>query len=166
MITAAPDATINRAPATEQGLDLDGVLRAMRTRGLRVTRARRTIVEVLVASSGSLCVEDITEAVHARGCIPDRSTVHRTMSALVEQGLVHRFATAGASGHRRWTYGLTGSQGYYALCSSCGEITAMPPEAVSELVEAFQACTGFVIEAGALGFHGRCQVCCGELGSE
>ena len=81
--------------ATDVTLNMDQIAARARSAGLRLTRQRRAILEVLLTSSD----HPDASAVHRRVCdLEPRaslSTVYRNLNALAHQGIVRRLALNG-----------------------------------------------------------------------
>lgn len=64
------------------------VLQDLRTRGNRITVARKNIVDILSESGEPLCASDILGALAKRGAKADKVTVYRELTFLEKEGVV------------------------------------------------------------------------------
>ena len=119
-------------PATPvQAADLDAAAAAMRAAGLRVSAARRLLIEALWDAPEPLAAQELADAV---GDGSDLASVYRNLEALERIGLVRHFHL----GHGPGLYARTSlGAREYLVCEACGAHQAVDPgelEAVRELV--------------------------------
>jgi len=112
-------------------LDRETTDRLLRNNGLRSTSARRSVLAVMYGS-GPLREEEIASRVGSE--CPDQATVYRTLSKLVEVGLVrrHRFRD------RVWYFSLnlpdrTECTHAHFVCEECGQCECLDSAAVPDL---------------------------------
>jgi Fe2+ or Zn2+ uptake regulation protein len=103
--------------------DADWVLTELRERGFRVTAPRQFVIEALAAADGHLCVEQIHAEVAKVSSAVNLSTVHRTVSTLLEEEIVHAVPT-----RRGLSYGLARGHRHHTLCQRCGQTTVVDGE--------------------------------------
>jgi Fe2+ or Zn2+ uptake regulation protein len=91
----------------------------LRSRGLRVTRPRLAVLEVLDANRGHLDVEQITAEVRTRLDSVSVQAVYDVLGALSRAGLARRIEPAGSPARfeRR-----AGDNHHHIVCRGCGEI--------------------------------------------
>jgi Fur family ferric uptake transcriptional regulator len=91
----------------------------LRSRGLRVTRQRLAVLDVLERDHGHLDVEQITAKVRSRLDSVSVQAVYDVLGALSRAGLARRIEPAGgpARFERR-----TGDNHHHIVCRGCGEI--------------------------------------------
>ncbi len=101
-------ATGTRAPVPGLAVrDLRSAIGLMRERGLRVSAARRLVVEALLAADGPMSAEQISEGIGGRVPSSDIASVYRNLQAFEDIGLVrhvhlgHGPGPARAGGDRR-----------------------------------------------------------------
>lgn len=69
---------------------MEETINILKRKGLSVTEARRTILNLFMTSNGSLVHADI----EGNNAIPfDRVTVYRTLQTFVEKGIIHQIPT-------------------------------------------------------------------------
>jgi Fur family ferric uptake transcriptional regulator len=135
---------------------LDGAIAALRAGGLRVSAARRLVLEALFAAEGPATVEEIADGVGGRVPRSDVASTYRNLETLEELGLVRHMHL----GHGPGRYVLAGHEARdYLACERCGELVAAEPlelEPVRTLVrEAF----GFEARFGHFPIVGLCPAC-------
>jgi Fur family ferric uptake transcriptional regulator len=103
--------------------DADWVLGELRERGFRLTAPRQFVIQALAAADGHLCVEQIHAEVSKTSPAVNLSTVHRTVSTLLEEHIVHAVPT-----RRGLSYGLARNHCHHTLCQSCGRTSVVEGE--------------------------------------
>lgn len=87
---------------------------------------------------------------------PDLATVYRTVTTLVEQGVLHALAVEGGV----TTYGLAEKPHHHAVCTDCGTIIEVPANRLSAALEhAIEGSSFTLSEQAGLTLHGRCPDC-------
>jgi len=107
----------------------------VRAHGLRVSAARRLVIEALFASRNPVSAEEIADGLGGRTVRSDVGSVYRNLETLERLGLVRHFHL----GHGPGRYALAGAEAReYLYCESCGATRAVEPaelDAVRELVQ-------------------------------
>ena len=112
------------APRTRTGPsldapDLDSAVDALRARGLRVSAARRLVLEALYAADGPITAEQIADGLAGRLPRSDLASVYRNLETLEEVGLVRHFHL----GHGPGLYAPSGAgEREYLVCDSCSTV--------------------------------------------
>ncbi len=133
-----------------------GVRDQLRSRGLRWTPQRRSIVEVLAASQGHVTGGAVVERCRERDPETTPSTVYRTLEVLEELGyLCH---SHGADGRAEY-HVLPESEHAHLHCDACGGTWEVQPGEVRGLVETLHGSRSFHVDLGHLTIAGRCAGC-------
>ena len=132
----------------------------LRARGLRRMPSRIAVMAVLEPVDGHLSVADIhqriLEVTPAGTQPPDLATVYRTVTTLVEQGVLHALTVEGGVS----TYGLAERPHHHAVCTSCGTIIEVPAKRLSTALEhAIEGSSFTLSEQAGLTLHGLCPDC-------
>src|SRR5436305_11049910 len=99
--------------------DLDEVADAIRTRGCRLSSARRVLLEALFAADGPVSAEYIAEGMEGRIMRSDLSSVYRNLELLEELGVVRHVHL----GHGPGLYALErGANCEYLVCEVCDRV--------------------------------------------
>ncbi len=107
----------------------------MRERGLRVSAARRLVLEALLAADGPMSAEQIAEGIGGRVPSSDIASVYRNLQAFADIGLVRHVHLGHGPGLHMLA--IAGEQ-EYLTCERCADYLAVAPEqldAVRDLVE-------------------------------
>jgi Fur family ferric uptake transcriptional regulator len=95
------------------------VLNALRGRGLRVSTARRLVVQSLFVGDGPVSAEEIATRLAARDTPVDLASVYRSLEKLEEIGAVRHVH----AGHSPGRYSLAGrGEREYLACDCCGAL--------------------------------------------
>lgn len=136
----------------------EALIQVLRSDGLRITKARTAICEVLATShSEHLDAAAIRSLVIAGGGPHvDLSTVYRSLEALENAGvLAHSHL-----GHGPAVYHLAEDADHqHFVCSECGRTVAVGTDKLAEWTGAIQEHTGFVVEPSHFALTGRCREC-------
>lgn len=133
----------------------DDLVDALRADGMRITRPRRVMCEVLAETRH----EHLTpQTLHARaqdrlGGRIDPSTVYRTLEALTECGAVYHVHL----GHGAAVIHLSDlHEHHHLVCEVCGRTVDLPIDEVSSLTGLIGDRYGFVIDSVHFAMVGRC----------
>ena len=107
--------------------DLNEAVDAVRRGGLRLTSARRLVLEALLAARAPISAEDIADGLGGKMTQSDIASVYRNLETLGEIGLVRHFH----AGHGPGRYVLEGAgDREYLACESCGAFESVDPVAL------------------------------------
>jgi Fur family ferric uptake transcriptional regulator len=145
-MTIAHHAPALRAPSFASAL---GVLRA---RGMRISLARRGVLEALYDADRPVTAEQLA----ARVPDSDLASVHRNLAVLEEVGLVRHVHL----GHGAGRYVLAGTRSVeFIACESCGEYESVPPQRLEAVRRLIEAELGFVARFTHFPIVGLCADC-------
>lgn len=134
---------------TETRTDYEAVLRDA---GLRITRPRRIILQILHDSDGHPDAAQIFERAVALDHRISLATVYRTMKALEESGAIQRHAFAG--GPSRFETAPTGHHDHL-IDLDTGEVIEFASERIEALQEEIARRLGYEIVHHRLELYGR-----------
>ena len=122
------DASAAAVDRTELAIaDLTSAITLLRARGLRVSAARRLVLEALLAADGPMSAEQIAEGIGGRVPASDIASVYRNLQAFEDIGMVHHVHL----GHGPGLHALAVSgEREYLTCERCGDYR---PVALHEL---------------------------------
>jgi Fur family ferric uptake transcriptional regulator len=128
----------------------------LRSRGLRWTPQRRSIIEVLAASRGHVTGSEVVERCRERDPETTPSTVYRTLDVLEELGYLRH--SHGADGREEY-HVLPASEHAHLVCGGCGGSWEVGREEAAPLVAALGAAHGFEVDLTHVTIGGRCSGC-------
>ena len=134
---------------------LEVILGEIRSRGGRVTAARRALVTALVGSEAHVTADDLATAVQARHPEVHRSTIYRTLDALERLGVVDHVHL----GHGRAVYHLADDPHQHLVCEACGVVVEVPDTLFADLAAEVEARYRFRIRPKHFAVPGRCSDC-------
>ncbi len=139
-------------------LSLDALATRLREAGMRLTPARRSILEALLVDRRPQSLEGLQQLARSRGGDPDYTTVFRLMCALEKLGLVQKLSLHQSCSQ----FELVDPDQHYdhIVCRECGQITLIEGDCPVEAVEArISRIYGFRELTHNLEFHGICPRC-------
>jgi Fe2+ or Zn2+ uptake regulation protein len=127
----------------------------LRARGLRVTRPRLAVLEVL-AEGGHLEVDEITDRVRQRLDTVSVQAIYDVLGALSRAGLARRIEPAGSPARyeRR-----AGDNHHHVVCRGCGAVADVDCAVGQAPCLEPSATNGFVVDEAEVTFWGLCPEC-------
>lgn len=128
-----------------------------RTQGLRLTRTRRRVLELVWNSHKPVGAYDILDSINNEGKKAAPPTVYRALDFLIEANLVHRLDSINAfvgcpdPGHAH--------TGQILICRQCRSVAELDDTDISQLVEQKVSNLGFSAIHQMLEIQGLCQDC-------
>jgi Fur family ferric uptake transcriptional regulator len=141
----APDAA---EPLSQSGLD--GAIARCRDLGMRLSRQRRMVLELLWDVKDHLSARDIFEKLNARGRNIGHTSVYQNLEALQSAGVIECLDRA--SGR---LYGYRSDPHSHLTCLNTGSIQDLDVELPTDLLRQIEEHTGFTIESYTLHLSGR-----------
>lgn len=128
-----------------------------RRRGLRLTRLRRRVFELVLSTHEPVKAYDLLDRLRSeqRGAAPP--TVYRALDFLRKEGFVHRieslnaYVGCGAPGRRH--------SGQFLICRHCGAVAEMADTDVADLLARKADGLGFHMDGGTVEIRGQCPQC-------
>ncbi|HEX2414316.1 MAG TPA: Fur family transcriptional regulator [Thermoleophilaceae bacterium] len=139
--------------------DVDAAIDALRARGLRVSAARRLVLEALYAAGAPISAEQIADGLAGRLPRSDLASVYRNLETLEEVGLVrHRHL-----GHGPGLYSHAGlDELEYLVCDSCSTVKAVDRKAMDPVRNLIQRRFGYEARFSHFPILGLCAECARE----
>ena len=135
--------------------EVDDILSAIRGATKRVTVAKRTVAEVLVAAPGHLTAEEITYEVQKRQPDVSPSTVYRILEELEALAIVvHAHLDQHAA-----VFHLAGAVHGHLTCDECGTTFEIPAAHFDALSKDLQKTFGFRLDRHHVAVTGTCEYC-------
>ena len=114
-------------------------------------------------ADGCFTAREVTENVSA-----GEATVFRTLSALVDDGILNRFtgdSSRGSAAHYRLSMCDDSHPHIHLRCEDCGRLIHMDCGFMDDIVSHFRADHGFSVDCARTVIYGRCGDCAGNGGS-
>jgi Fur family ferric uptake transcriptional regulator len=141
-----------RRSGTTAGSGVDLAYLRCRDLGMRLSRQRRMVLELLWDVKDHLSARDIFEKLNARGRNIGHTSVYQNLEALQSAGVIECLDRA--SGR---LYGYRSDPHSHLTCLESGAIQDLDVELPPELLERIEQQTGFRIESYTLNLSGRRQ---------
>ncbi|HME01670.1 MAG TPA: transcriptional repressor [Solirubrobacteraceae bacterium] len=136
--------------------DLDAAVEFVRERGLRLSAARRLVLEALLAADGPMSAEQIAEGIGGRVPSSDIASVYRNLQAFADIGLVRHVHLGHSPGLH--ALAIAGEQ-EYLTCERCADYTTVAPEALDEVRALVQRRFGYRARFTHFPIVGLCARC-------
>jgi Fur family ferric uptake transcriptional regulator len=150
------------APGTGPRLDapdIESAIDALRASGLRVSAARRLVLEALYGADGPVTAEQVASGLAGRLPRSDLASVYRNLETLEEVGLVRHVHL----GHGAGVYAPTGTgDREYLVCDSCGSVEAVEPDRMNPVRSLIQKRFGYEASFSHFPILGLCADCSRE----
>lgn len=129
-------------------------LEALRTGGLKLTRTRKALLELLLHEHGPFSIEEIQQRLTV-AC--DIVTIYRNMMAFETQGLVTSCDFGDGLARYEWAHGGEAHH-HHIICQNCRRVEELELCMVAEL-EKLVASRGYAQVTHRLEFYGLCRDC-------
>jgi Fur family ferric uptake transcriptional regulator len=134
--------------------NLDDAVQALRARGLRLSIARRMVLELLFRETDPVSAERVAQALGI-----DVASVYRNLEMLERHGLVHHVHL----GHGPGLYVLVGrGEHEYLYCDRCATVTPLEPEQLDPIRDRLRESFGYEVRFTHFPLVGLCGECAGE----
>jgi Fur family transcriptional regulator, ferric uptake regulator len=138
---------------------VDAALATVRARGLRVSAARRLVLEALFAAGEPVTAEQIAAGLDGRMPRSDLGSVYRNLETLERVGVVRHVRAAHGAG----LYAIArGDDEGFLTCERCGEIRPANPQAVAVIRGAVRKAFGYDASFASFPIVGVCPRCSGQ----
>lgn len=137
-------------PPTNSSTCVDDVYQRCRDLGMRLSRQRRMVLDLLWVEKSHLSARDIFEKLNNLGRNIGHTSVYQNLEALQTAGVIECLDRA--SGR---LYGYRSDPHSHLTCSQSGAIQDLDVELPRELLDQIERRTGFAIETYTLNLTGR-----------
>ena len=143
--------------------DLNSAMALMRERGLRVSAARRLVLEALLAADGPMSAEQIAEGIGGRVPCSDIGSVYRNLQALEDIRLVRHVHLGHGPGLH--ALAVAGEQ-EYLTCERCADYRAVATEELDAVRGLIERQFGYRASFIHFPIVGLCPGCAAEVGNQ
>ena len=151
-VSNAAESSPPAAEASESCQGLELALRKCQARGMRVSRQRRYILELLWRTREHLTAREIYDHLSREGCDIGHTSVYQNLEALSSQQIIECVERAGGR-----LYGSLSESHSHVTCVDSKQILDVQVALPSELIEAVEQQTGVKIVDYRIDFFGRRQ---------
>lgn len=135
-----------------------GLSAKLASAGIRMTRQRRVLLEILDESDSHLDARALCEKAQKKIGI-DRATVYRTLDLLKKNGLIDELDLMHLHGEMHYFEARTGSEHFHLACYGCGKITEVESSMFERLKKHVAEHEGFQVQTARLEIGGYCRAC-------
>ena len=121
-----------------------------RTLGMRLSRQRRMVLDLLWSEASHMSARDIFEKLNARGRSIGHTSVYQNLEALQSAGVIECLDRANGR-----LYGYRSDPHSHLTCLDSGRIEDIDVKLPTDLLERIETVTGYRIESYTLQLNGR-----------
>jgi Fur family ferric uptake transcriptional regulator len=136
--------------------DSEAALGLVRSRGFRVTSARRLVVEALCSADRPLSAEELAAGADGRVPESDLASVYRNLELLEKLGLVRHVHLGHGPGLYEFS---TSAPREYLICEQCGDLQAVPAAELDHVRAAVERAFGVEPRFTHFPLVGLCRAC-------
>lgn len=129
----------------------------LRQNGLKNTKRRAAILDILEKSSQPICAERVYKGLKELDVDADLSTVYRNLDAMTEKGIVTKINIAGDSSALFELNRMTHS--HHLICMGCKKILTIDCCPLNSYERSLEKETNFSISGHKLNLFGYCPEC-------
>lgn len=129
------------------------------TRGIRMTRQRRAILDVIETADHHLDAAQILRWAQRTEPSVDRVTVYRTLTLLKKNGLIDELDLMHVGGEGHYYERVTGRNHLHMTCLGCGEVQEFETPYLEMIRQQVECSCCFRIEVARLEIGGYCAEC-------
>ena len=146
---------------TEPGAHAESgrLLSALAKSGVRLTRQRRVLLEVMDKAEKHLDADAILERAQRIDPRVHRVTVYRTLEMLKHRGLLDELDLLHIHGHRHYYESHGDRDHIHVACLRCGKVREVESDLFEQLKRQIQQDTGIDITVARVEIGGYCDAC-------
>ena len=137
----------------------NGIQDSLRERGVRLTRQRRILLEVMDQAEQHLSADSILERAQKIDPRVHRVTVYRTLEMLKRHGLLDELDLLHIHGHRHFYESHGPRDHIHVACLRCGKVREVESELFEQLKRQIERDTGIQITVTRTEIGGYCEAC-------
>jgi Fur family ferric uptake transcriptional regulator len=149
--------TVSHATPPLVADSLPAAVAALRSKGLRLSAARRLVLEALFAAGGPVTAEAIAGGLDGRVPQSDLASVYRNLDLLEQVGLVRHFHAGHGPG--RYTLAATREDPVVVTCERCGAFETVDSTRLDEVRELIDRELGYAVGFTHFPIVGVCPGC-------
>ncbi|MFZ2831793.1 MAG: Fur family transcriptional regulator [Minisyncoccia bacterium] len=136
---------------------IDETLQTLKEQGYRITKTRKAVLEILVASAKPLSADDLIKCLSKKKLHPNKTTIYRELDSLSAGGFVKEIQL----GFGRRMYEVTSlGHHHHLVCTSCEKVEDVSMENDMAIYEkSIMKKTSFKVSSHSLEFFGLCAGC-------
>jgi Fur family ferric uptake transcriptional regulator len=132
---------------------------ALKRQGVRLTRQRRVLLDVMDRAEQHLTADAILERAQKIDPRVHRVTVYRTLEMLKHRGLLDELDLLHINGHRHYYESHSLRDHIHVACLRCGKVREVESDLYEQLKRQIQRDTGIEITVARTEIGGYCEAC-------
>mgnify|MGYP001566629344 CR=1 FL=1 len=137
-------------------MNLVNASKSLKELGLRQTKSRVLIIEILEQKRGPLSVEEIIHQMKVKRSFCDQATVYRILVVLLQKKLIQKITSPNSLLSR---YEINTSDHHHFTCDDCGKIEEIVSCNVDILINKLSKQKHLLVKGHSLEFYGLCARC-------
>jgi Fur family ferric uptake transcriptional regulator len=140
-------------------MNAEGAKQTLRQRGIRLTRQRHLLLDLLDRTGRHLDADSLYQLAHAQDPKLNRVTVYRTLKLLKEGGLVDELDLMHQTGDQHFYETRTKQEHAHVICLRCGKVEEFYGDALQRLRRQVESHFGFQVLIARTEIGGYCDHC-------
>lgn len=132
---------------------------SLKDRGVRLTRQRRILLDLLDRSGRHLSAESLYQMAKEQDAKLNRVTVYRTLKLLKAGGLIDELDLMHVEGDQHYYESRAKQEHAHLICLSCGKVEEFFGEPLQRMRKQIESNLGFQIVAARTEMGGYCPDC-------
>lgn len=143
-----------------------GIQNSLRERGIRLTRQRRILLDLLDRSGRHLDADSLFQLAKEKDPKLNRVTVYRTLTLLKKGGLVDELDLLHFKGDQHYYESKLKQEHAHVICLRCGKVEEFFGDSLQRLRKQVESSLGFSIVTARTELGGHCPDCQSVLAQE
>ena len=143
-----------------------GIQNSLRERGVRLTRQRRILLDLLDRSGKHLNAETLYQLAKEKDPKLNRVTVYRTLKLLKAGGLIDELDLLHFEGDQHYYESRLKQEHAHLICLRCGKVEEFFGEPLQKMRRQMESSLGFKIVTARTEMGGYCPDCQSQLAQE
>ncbi len=136
-------------------MNIEDVHNTIKSRGKRLTKIRKAIIEILIQTPCLLSTSDLLAKLKARKIQPDRSTMYRELMFLVQNSIINKNTIA-----QKDYFELPTDHHHHLVCTGCNAIKkVVMGNHLTKEEKQLEKDNEFTITNHSIEFYGVCRNC-------
>lgn len=135
-------------------------LQNLKDRNLKITGARKALLDVMSQHPEPFTVEKLEQHLHAAGQTVHRATVYRDIDMFVKNGILRELAIQGTPAH--YYELITDHHHHYFVCTQCFSLTSIVLDVVEQALSTYERSVrkqGMEVSSHSIKLYGLCPQC-------
>jgi len=147
-------------------MKLESIEGSLKERGVRLTRQRQILLELIDKSGQHLDAENLFQMAKEKDPKLNRVTVYRTLKLLKEGGLVDELDLMHYGGDQHYYETRLKQEHAHVICLRCGKVEEFFGEPLQKMRRQMESSLGFKIITARTEMGGYCPDCQSQLAQE